>query len=152
MFVAAWRHIVTLFRTRGARNVTWLWTVNVVDDPQHGKIPSPTPWWPGSAYVTWVGIDGYYSSRSTVFSSLFGPTIAIVREMTRAPILISETAAIPNAGQPAKISDLFAGIRLYGLLGFVWFDSVHTGDWRLSSPPAIAAFRRNVETNLRPVE
>ena len=30
VFVAAWRHIVTLFRDRGARNVTWLWTVNIV--------------------------------------------------------------------------------------------------------------------------
>ena len=27
-FVAAWRHIVTLFRAEGADNVTWLWTVN----------------------------------------------------------------------------------------------------------------------------
>ena len=25
-FVAAWRHIVTLFRDQGADNVTWLWT------------------------------------------------------------------------------------------------------------------------------
>ena len=30
VFVAAWRHIVTVFRDLGARNVTWLWTVNVV--------------------------------------------------------------------------------------------------------------------------
>ena len=27
-FIAAWRHIVTLFRGQGADNVTWLWTVN----------------------------------------------------------------------------------------------------------------------------
>ena len=27
-FVAAWRHIVSLFRTQGADNVTWLWTIN----------------------------------------------------------------------------------------------------------------------------
>ena len=26
-FVAAWRHIVTLFRDEGAENVTWLWTL-----------------------------------------------------------------------------------------------------------------------------
>lgn len=28
MFVAAWRHIVTIFHGRGADNVTWLWTIN----------------------------------------------------------------------------------------------------------------------------
>ena len=31
----------------GTRNVTWLWTVNVVK-MKHGKIPGPAPWWPGS--------------------------------------------------------------------------------------------------------
>ena len=43
VFVAAWRHIVTLFRALGARNVTWLWTVNIINDTQGGKIPQPGP-------------------------------------------------------------------------------------------------------------
>jgi mannan endo-1,4-beta-mannosidase len=140
VFVAAWRHIVALFRSLSARNVTWLWTVNTVH--RRANVPSPGPWWPGSSYVTWVGIDGYYSNPSSVFASLFGPTIASVRALTHKPILIAETAASPPAGQPAKIADLFAGVHLYGLLGFVWFNSVHVEDWRLSSPAAISAFRR----------
>ena len=149
-FVAAWRHIVTLFRVAGAGNVTWLWTVNIIDDPHYGKIPGPARWWPGGKYVTWVGIDGYYYHPSTAFSSLFGPTIAAVRQITRAPILIAETAAVPAAGQPAKIADLFAGVRLYGLLGFVWFDVTHPENWRLSSPEALAAFRRGARDYRRP--
>ena len=144
VFVAAWRHIVTLFRAEGARNVTWLWTVNVIH--KRARVPSPGPWWPGSSYVNWVGIDGYYDNFSSMFTSLFGPTIAAVRTLTRDPILLAETAVAPTAGQPAKIADLFAGIRLYGLLGFVWFDSVHVFDWRLSGRAAIAAFRRGAET------
>jgi mannan endo-1,4-beta-mannosidase len=143
VFVAAWQHIVRLFRAQGARNVTWLWAVNVIN-PQN-NVPSPRPWWPGANYVTWVGIDGYYLSPSSTFASLFGPTIAAVRALTRHPILISETAATPSTGQSTKIADLFAGVRLYELLGFVWFDSVHDGDWRLRSPAAIAAFRRDAE-------
>ena len=63
-FVAAWRHMVTLFRRRGAENVTWLWTVNVIDDTRGGSIANPAKWWPGSSYVTWVGIDGYYLKAS----------------------------------------------------------------------------------------
>lgn len=143
-FVAAWRHVVTLFRSLGARNVTWLWTVNAID--KRPRVPSPKPWWPGSSYVTWVGIDGYYLNSSSVFASLFGPTIAAVRALTHAPILIAETAAAPAAGQPAKIANLFAGVRLYGLLGFVWFDSVTARDWRLDTPAAIAAFRRGAKS------
>ena len=125
-FVAAWRHIVNVFRALGARNVTWLWTVNIVNDTRDGKIPRPAPWWPGSSYVTWVGIDGYYLEPSWQFAPLFGPTIGAVRALTSDPILIAETGAMPTAGQPAKITDLFAGIRAYGLLGFVWFDATNS--------------------------
>jgi mannan endo-1,4-beta-mannosidase len=142
-FVAAWRHIVAEFRLAGARNVTWLWTVNVIE--KHLRIPSPARWWPGRSYVTWVGIDGYYLKRSWKFAPLFGPTIKAVRSLTLDPILISETAATPAAGQPAKIADLFAGIRAYGLLGFIWFDVNKNRDWRLASPAAIAAFRRGAQ-------
>jgi hypothetical protein len=137
-FVAAWRHIVRVFRSAGAGNVTWLWTVNVID-PQAG-IPDPRAWWPGSSYVTWVGIDGYYTSPSIKFVSLFGPTIVAIRTITNDPILIAETGAA-GAHQPASIADLFAGIRSYQILGFVWFDADTRKDWQLTGLPAIAAFR-----------
>jgi mannan endo-1,4-beta-mannosidase len=139
-FVAAWRHIVTVFRVVGAENVTWLWTVNIIET--QAGIPAPGPWWPGSSYVTWVGIDGYYTERSNTFAPLFGPTIVAVRTLTSDPIIIAETGVAPAAGQPAKIADLFAGVRAYGLLGFMWFDARGLEDWRLTSPAAIAAFRR----------
>jgi mannan endo-1,4-beta-mannosidase len=140
VFVAAWRHIVNLFRAVGVNNVTWLWTINIIH-PAHG-VPLPRRWWPGSSYVTWVGIDGYYRSASYEFDSLFGPTIAAVRELTQAPILLAETAVAPAADQSVKIANLFAGVHIYGLLGFVWFDSAHIVDWRISSAAAAAAFRR----------
>jgi glycosyl hydrolase family 26 len=144
VFVAAWRHIVTVFRQQGADNVTWLWTVNIID--QRTGIRSPAAWWPGSSYVTWVGIDGYYLHRNWMFASLFGPTIKAVRALTLAPILIAETGAAPSSGQPAKIANLFAGIRAYGLLGFVWFDAPGTQDWRLTGPAAITEFGRGART------
>ena len=105
-----------------------------------GGIRSPTEWWPGDSYVNWVGLDGYYYEPSWTFASLFGPTIAAVRTLTHDPILIAETGAAVD--QPAKIADLFSGVHLYGLLGFVWFDAKADRDWRLTSPGAIAAFRQ----------
>jgi hypothetical protein len=143
-FVAAWRHIVTLFRAEGANNVTWLWTLQA-DERGTGPIAS---WWPGANYVTWVGIDGYYYQPYENFASIFGPTIAQVRILTSTPVLLSETGVGPQAGQSAKISDLFAGMRHYGTLGLVYFDitqhqGVYHQDWRLEdSPSAVAAFRR----------
>jgi mannan endo-1,4-beta-mannosidase len=147
-FVAAWRHIVTLFSTLRVRNVTWLWTVNIMH--QGGSIANPAAWWPGSRFVTWVGLDGYYYKRSWKFAPLFGPTIAAVRQLTHDPILIAETGAAPSTDQSAKIHDLFAGIHLYGLLGFIWFDAARNEDWRLNSPAAISAFQRSARIYHRP--
>jgi mannan endo-1,4-beta-mannosidase len=148
VFVAAWRHIVKVFRRQGADNVTWLWTLQA-DEPGTGPIKY---WWPGAGYVTWVGIDGYYYRSSNTFTSVFGKTIAQVRAMTSKPVLLSETAVGPQAGQAAKIPGLFAGMRLYQTLGLVWFDiaqsnGVYHQDWRIEdSPAAEAAFRRGAAT------
>jgi Glycosyl hydrolase family 26 len=143
VFVAAWRHIVRVFRGQGADNVTWLWTLQA-DEPGTGPIKL---WWPGAGYVTWVGIDGYYYRPSDTFASVFGKTIAGVRQFTDKPVLLSETAVGPQAGQAEKIPGLFAGVREYQTLGLVWFDiAQHDGpyhqNWRVEdSPPAEAAFR-----------
>ncbi|MGP0028403.1 MAG: glycoside hydrolase family 26 protein, partial [Streptosporangiaceae bacterium] len=151
-FVADWRHIVTLFRTLGADNVTWLWTANIINDTKGGSIPDPAPWWPGSAYVNWVGLDGYYLKPNWQFAPLFGPTITAVRGFTDDPILIAETGATTAAGQPGKISDLFDGIQSYGLLGFVYYDNTNTRGqaFGLDGPAAIAAFRKGASTYHRP--
>jgi mannan endo-1,4-beta-mannosidase len=152
-FVAAWRHIVKLFRALGTNNVTWLWTVNIIDDTQRGQIPRPDPWWPGGSYVNWVGIDGYYLKPTWRFAPLFGPTIAAVRALTGDPILIAETGAIAAAGQPSKIADLFTGVRKYGLLGFVWFNSTNSKNQNFSitnSPAAVAAFSKGASSYSRP--
>ncbi|HEY0718704.1 MAG TPA: glycosyl hydrolase [Streptosporangiaceae bacterium] len=144
VFVAAWRHIVTLFRHQGADNVTWLWTLQA-DEKGTGPVAA---WWPGAAYVTWVGIDGYYYRPGDTFFSVFGATIAEVRVVTGKPILVSEASAGQVAGQAAKIGDLFAGMRRYGTLGLVWFDiaqddGLYHQDWHLEGhPAAVAAFRR----------
>jgi beta-mannanase len=153
VFVAAWRHIVTVFRQQGAENVTWLWTIQA-DEPGTGPIAS---WWPGASYVTWVGIDGYYYRPSDTFASVFGKTIVRVRAITDKPVLLSETAVGPEADQAAKIPGLFAGVQQYQTLGLVWFDirqddGRYHQDWRLEdSSAAQAAFRRGAsKLNLAP--
>jgi mannan endo-1,4-beta-mannosidase len=145
-FVAAWRHIVTLFRSEGAGNVTWLWTVNQ-DRPGTGPVES---WWPGAKYVTWVGIDGYYFQPSDTFAKVFGRTIDQVRGFTKKPVLLSETAVGPNAGQFVKINNLFEGMRQYRTLGLVWFDKTQRGgiyrqNWRIEgNQVAEVAFRLGI--------
>jgi mannan endo-1,4-beta-mannosidase len=144
VFIAAWRHIVDLFRRNGADNVKWLWQVNSLSS----RTSPVQPWWPGSQYVTWVGISGYYYVPGATFDYIFNPVVTAVRQLTKDPVLIAETGVGPQAGQVRGIKDLFAGIRLQGDIGLVYFDrhaygGIYKGeDWRLEdSPSALAAFR-----------
>jgi mannan endo-1,4-beta-mannosidase len=143
-WVAAWRHVVTVFRGQGAGNVTWMWTVNVIGSGG----PPLRSYWPGSNYVTWIGIDGYLAEPRATFSTVLGPTVAAVRAFSSAPVLLAETAVGPESGPVAKIPGLFAGIREDHLLGLVWFDAAQNDglyhqDWRLEDDPAaLAEFRR----------
>jgi mannan endo-1,4-beta-mannosidase len=152
-FVAAWRHIVTLFHQQGAGNVTWLWTIQA-DVPGSGPVGL---WWPGSHYVTWVGIDGFYYRPSDDFANVFGTTIKQVRAFTRQPILLSEAAVGPEAGQFAGIQNLFQGMAAAQTLGLVWFDIAQHGgiyrqDWRIEdSVLAETLFRLGVRDDLVPV-
>jgi hypothetical protein len=141
-FVAAWRHVVRVFRRAGAANVTWLWVVNSIA----GAASSLKQWWPGAAWVDWTGIDGYYFRATDTFGSVFGSTIADIRTFSSAPLLIAETAVGTTADRESQIDALFAGVRTERLAGVVWFDEAqHAGlyhqDWRLENDPsALAAF------------
>ena len=151
-FIAAWRHIVTLFRAEGADNVTWLWTLQA-DETGTGPVAS---WWPGAQYVTWVGIDGYYTLPFRQLRQRLRPTIDQVRAFTGKPILLSETAVGPDAGQFLKIQDLFHGMATYKMLGLVWFDkdqhgSIDHQDWRIEDhQQAQISFQLGVLRELAP--
>jgi mannan endo-1,4-beta-mannosidase len=151
VWISAWRHVVNVFRSQGADNVSWMWVIN-------GLAPTEGPirvWWPGASYVTWIGIDAYYELQTQTFDSVFDPTLAAIRKFTTKPVLITETGVGQFSGQAAKIPGLFAGIRARHLLGLVYYDKtqnqgVHHQNWRIDNhPPAIAAFRRSVKRYLR---
>jgi mannan endo-1,4-beta-mannosidase len=151
-FVAAWRHVVQVFRAAGAANVTWLWTVNSIQG--EGAASSLSQWWPGAGWVTWTGIAGYYYQATDTFGAVFGSTIAGIRTFSGAPLLIAETAVGTTTDRESQIGALFAGVRAERLAGVAWFDAAqHAGlyhqDWRLEDDPAaLAAFTAAVATYL----
>ena len=136
VFVAAWRHIVTLFRQQGADNVTWLWTVQADE-----KGTGPVRWWPGASYVTWVGIDGYYYRPTDSFFSVFGATVAQVRLFTGKPILLSEAAVGPLLARPPRSPACSRACASTGRSGWCGSTSprttastTRTGTWRTIRP------------------
>jgi len=147
--VAAWQHVVKLFRRAGDRNVTWVWIINVA---YRGSGPI-TALWPGSGYVDEIGIDGYFQSSHDTFSTVFGLTFAALRRITDKPVLVSETSASLAAGQSRALGQLAAGVVRYGLVGFIWFDIDQTGergrgkaDWSIDdNPSALTAYHEIVD-------
>jgi Glycosyl hydrolase family 26 len=147
-FVAAWRHIVDVFRGEGAANVTWLWTVSSIA----GASSSLSQWWPGAAWVGWTGVAGYFYRASDSFGSVFGSTIANIRAFSSAPLLIAETAVGTTPNRESQIGELFAGACAERVTGVVWFDQaqnagIYHQNWRLEDDPsALAAFTAAVGT------
>ena len=144
-YIAAYRRVWDVFQQQGVRNVTWLWDPNI---SYTGSTPLKSVY-PGDAYVDWVGLDGYFGEPTDTFSSLFGPSIAELRAFTSKPLLIAETGVSGAAGV-WQLAGLFAGARLAGVIGIVYFDQAQSGDpmhqdWRLEDNAAnMAAFRAGV--------
>lgn len=153
--VAAWQHVVTVFRSAGVRNGRWVWIINQL---WSGSGPLPKLW-PGASYVDEIGIDGYFRARSDTFASVFAPTIAEARRIAPGePVLIAETGASAQAGKERAVTQLTAAATSYKLTGFVWFSINQSGqtglgksDWSLEDDPsALAAYRNSVTRKTQP--
>ncbi|MEW6475360.1 MAG: DNRLRE domain-containing protein [Actinomycetota bacterium] len=145
-FIEAWRHIVGIFRERGATNVDWVWCPNA-SGFNNGEAQA---WYPGDAWVDWLCADGYnfYPERNDnrSFETTFASFYSWARQRPK-PIVIGEYGAL-QAGpgeRAAWIDAARATVKttMPRILGLCWFHSVHEHDWTLlSEPSAIDAFRR----------
>jgi hypothetical protein len=81
-YIAAWKHIVDIFRARGATNVAWVWSPNV---PDVGSTPA-TKYYPGDDYVDWIGVSFYSGNNANALDAIY--TIYAPRK----PFFITEWA------------------------------------------------------------
>lgn len=146
-FVAAWRHVVDVFRAEGAANADWVWCPYAFSE--RSGVNDWRPYYPGDRYVDWVGMDGYnwgatrsWSSWQS-FSAIFGP---LYRDYAgRKPIAICEVASAEAGGDKAAwIRDMGFQLRerFPAVRSLAWFDIDKETDWRInSSQSSLAAFR-----------
>lgn len=143
-FVAAWRHVVRIFRAAGAHNVVWVWSPNILEGSATFK-----PFYPGESWVDWVGLDGYNDGRPWKSPlATFGASYDSLSRLTRKPLMIAETASttISTAMSKANWIRRLFGWALPGEMprvrAVVWFDMNRgRADWRLeNSPAAFMAF------------
>ena len=107
-YVAAWRHIWTVFHQAGATNAAFVWCPNV---GEFGGQPW-TDWYPGSAYADWVGLDAYPDPANlTADVSGTGGLDALARfaEQTGKPAMLAEWAPGEPARDPAAAFDAVFG-------------------------------------------
>ncbi|WP_073807959.1 glycoside hydrolase family 26 protein [Kitasatospora sp. CB01950] len=149
-YVQAWKHIHDLFKEAGADNAIWIWSANIVRPVPKVELP---PLYPGDDYVDWVGLTGYGTKNEATAADTFGPTLDIVRRMTKKPILITETGREPNSTLKVKwTTDFFDWLNQQSdLLGFIWFerDTDHGAqtDWRFEeTPESLQAFSKGIAT------
>ena len=138
-FVAAWQHIHNLFAAAGATNVIWIWNPNVVNPMPDVQL---APYWPGNAYVDWVGVTGYFpNSGPDTFAGIYGPTMTEVRKFTSKPFIIAETSVETGPNEVASIHNLINGVEANSdVLGFMWFNYDKAGvDWTVTGRPIARA-------------
>jgi hypothetical protein len=150
-YVAAWRHVVTIFRQQGATNVEWVWSPNV---DCGGKCPF-TAFYPGDAWVDWVALDGYnYATVDNdpwmTFDQIFAPSYAALTHMTSKPVMIGETASTELGGNKAQwIAQTFQGLasKYPHVHAVVWFDRNKETNWMVNSSAASLAAWQQVVTS-----
>ncbi|MFJ9827346.1 glycoside hydrolase family 26 protein [Streptomyces sp. NPDC101160] len=131
-YVRAWRHIHQVFQDVGAANVIWAWSPNVINPVKDVPL---RPYYPGDAYVDWVGLIGYftYEEKPDTFGELFGPTMREIRGFSAKPFILLETAAERGWRRDSDVRALLTGVAADPeVIGFVWFDhAAARADWRL---------------------
>lgn len=92
-FIAAYRHIIDLFREENATNVTWVYHLNAISSPEaswNGRMS----YYPGDAYIDWIGVSVYGAQRPgdpwTSFTSVFNGAYQEITATTDKPIAVVE--------------------------------------------------------------
>ena len=172
-FAAAWQHFHDLVEEEGATNVTWAWVVNTIWEEGGETQADPTPYYPGDAYVDWVGVDAYNWGRNPLqpdrwvtAEESIQPTLEVLEEIAPGkPVCICESAST-EIGEGGADED--KALWIHEMLdeylpshpwikAYVWFNwNVEQGgygsgggrwDWPIeSSPDAEAAFREGIQS------
>jgi hypothetical protein len=131
-WVAAYRHMHDLIT---ASNVSWIWNPNIYYpnvSPGKGVPVDPTPWYPGDAYVDWMGADGY-SFNGENFRTVFDPTYKLFQKLAPGkPIILPEWASSNNRGKKAAfIQEAFevTPTRYPDIKAMVYFNDTANGEW-----------------------
>jgi hypothetical protein len=148
-FIAAWRHVVDIFRAQGAKNVQWTWQMTAYSF--HVKSSDPRAaikWYPGDAYVDDVGADGYNWSgcRHTPvqqISDIAAPVVAFARAHGKGVVLPEFGDGIgPTRAQWLANAKAYFIANINTIRAAYYFDHAESWagcSWIINNPTDVAA-------------
>ena len=106
-FRAAWRRVFNIFKSEGATNVKFLWSVSNASCKGRRCNPYRSAY-PGNAYVHYVGFSAFNWGRHSghrwqSMPSLVGNVMGYFRQFTRKPVIIAELATNKTRRQQAGL-------------------------------------------------
>jgi hypothetical protein len=151
-YIRAWRYIYNVKNELKASNVIMVWC------PNNDSVPTASwntiaSYYPGDAYVDWIGLDGYNFGVADweTFDAVFSGAYATLTALTSKPLMIGEFACAEDGGdKPAWISDAFTKIEASypRIKSFAWFNINKERDWRIqSSAAAQAAYKNSLQNS-----
>ncbi len=167
-YVAMWRHVWTIFKEAGAKNVYWVWSPNILyinaNNTREQAEADYAALYPGDEYVDWIGLDGYndgVKSKWKSFPDLYDASYQAITKISNKPLMIAEFGS-SEKGAPAGTSKAAWITQTYmkdiperypRILLVNWFsrDKTRQGetDWRFnSSPAALEAYKAAVNSPL----
>jgi hypothetical protein len=155
-FVAAFRKVVTVIRSTGASNVSFVWQMTSYAFQAPASDPRYAPkWYPGAAYVTDVGADPYnwYTCGAGKgrgqwldLASVAAPALNFARAAGKG-LVLPEYASQAGAGRAQWLRNAGAWARANSatVKGMFYFDVGPQGpsqgcNWVLSSAADLSAF------------
>jgi mannan endo-1,4-beta-mannosidase len=139
--IAAWRHMVTLFRAAGATNVHFVWTPMAFDFGAYANVDART-FYPGDDYVHWIGADAYNlpGAPFRTQDDLLDAAVTFAHAHHK-PFIVGETASLASvAATPGWIEAYGAWAAAHPTVKAVnFFDSISPKgyDFRLVANPAL---------------
>jgi Glycosyl hydrolase family 26 len=143
-YVAAWKHVVDIFRAAGAKNALWVWSPNLLRGASSKTLEE---FWPGESYVDIVGLTGY-GVREQYPAATYRSTLRLIYALTDKPIVLTEVGVQAGAEKRGWLKAFGGWLRDNPqIVGFVWNEVTRDGDWRYDDNAGnLAAFKSSLKT------